>query len=105
MDAVELFGSQLLFLQRLLLVLLASHFLVFTPLSHTRLKQCTKSIGVNATGDTSPAGNIGYRQPGTKYLISPPKLAKFLSSHVKKQFGFSAQTSLGPTTLPIRPTS
>ena len=38
-------------------------------------------IGVNATGDTSPAM---FGQPGTKYLISPAKFVKFLLSHAKR---------------------
>ena len=38
-------------------------------------------IGVNATGDTSPAM---FGQPGTKYLISPAKFVRFLLSHAKR---------------------
>ena len=40
-----------------------------------------RTIGVNATGDTSPAM---FGQPGTKYLISPAKFVKFLLSHAKR---------------------
>jgi len=49
---------------------LAGHWLV----QHT----APVSIGVNATGDTRPHSPVIFGQSGTKYLIPPPKFAKFL---------------------------